>query len=161
MKFPIFTCAALGLAALGLSACGQQESAEPVETTPDGMPGVTVSDARLVLPAVSGNPAALYFDISYEGDDIAMIRGVHVDGAENAMMHATVESQGQTYMEELLQVKIENGETKKFERGGDHVMVMGLADTVKAGGTVEVTLTFIRGDKVSFPAEVLAAGDAR
>ena len=40
-------------------------------------------------------------------------------------------------------------------------MAMDLADTVTAGGTAEVTATFLGGDKVSFPAEVRAAGDDR
>ena len=38
---------------------------------------------------------------------------------------------------------------------------MDLADTVTAGSTAEVTLTFVGGDKLSFPAEVRAAGDER
>ena len=36
---------------------------------------------------------------------------------------------------------------------------MHLADTVKAGGTAEVTVTFVGGDEVKAPAEVHAAGD--
>ncbi len=39
-------------------------------------------------------------------------------------------------------------------------MAMDLADTLAAGGTTEVTLTFANGDKVSFDAEIVAAGDA-
>jgi len=53
------------------------------------------------------------------------------------------------------------GKTAKFEPGGNHVMAMGLDEALKAGDTTEVTLTFVGGDKVSFPATVLAAGDAR
>ena len=45
--------------------------------------------------------------------------------------------------------------------GGTHVMAMDLADTLAAGGETEVTVTFVGGDKVSFPAEVRAAGDER
>ena len=40
-------------------------------------------------------------------------------------------------------------------------MAMNLADTVKAGSKSDVTLTFVGGDKVSFPADVRAAGDER
>jgi hypothetical protein len=40
-------------------------------------------------------------------------------------------------------------------------MAMDLAETVAAGGEAEVTLTFVGGDKFSFPAEVRAAGDER
>ena len=40
-----------------------------------------------------------------------------------------------------------------------HVMAMELDDTLAAGGETEVTLTFVGGDKVSFPVEIRAAGD--
>ena len=160
MKKAILASAALAIAGIGLSGCGQ-EAAAPVETAPEGFPGVTVTDGRLVLPAVKGNPAAVYFDIAYEGDRVALIRAVSVQKSESALMHTTVEAQGQTFMEELLQVKLESGEPVKFERGGHHLMVEGLDETVAAGDTIEVTLTFLGGDKLSFPAEVLAAGDAR
>jgi copper(I)-binding protein len=39
-------------------------------------------------------------------------------------------------------------------------MAMDLSDDLKAGATTEVTLTFADGDKVSFPAEVRAPGEA-
>ena len=40
-------------------------------------------------------------------------------------------------------------------------MANDLADTVAAGSTADVTLTFVGGDKITFPAEVRAAGDER
>jgi copper(I)-binding protein len=83
-----------------------------------------------------------------------MIRAVEVAGAGSAMMHSSD-------MQELPQIAVPAGESAKFEPGEQHVMAMDLADTVAAGGTVEVTLTFVGGDKFSFPAEVRAAGDER
>jgi hypothetical protein len=38
---------------------------------------------------------------------------------------------------------------------------MDLDETLAKGGTAEVTLDFENGDKAVFPAEILAAGDAR
>jgi hypothetical protein len=40
-------------------------------------------------------------------------------------------------------------------------MAMELGDTLSAGGSTEVTLTFEGGDKLSFPAAIKAAGDDR
>ena len=40
-------------------------------------------------------------------------------------------------------------------------MAMELDETLAAGGTTEVTLNFVGGKEISFPAEVLAAGDER
>ena len=56
MRIPaILVAVAAGLA---LTACGSQ-SEPAAETDPDMMPGVSVENARLMLPAVAGNPAAV------------------------------------------------------------------------------------------------------
>lgn len=153
MKSGIFMGLALVCGTLGLAACGSGESEAPADATPDGFPGVTVSNARLVLNAVKGNPAAAYFDVAYKGGEIAVIRAVSVAGAGEAMLHTKD-------MTELLPPKVEDGTTFKFEPGGNHVMVDDVPDTLQPGGTVEITITFLGGDKTSFPAEVRAAGDA-
>ena len=77
---------------------------------------------------------------------------------ENVVLISASEWAG---MEETLQVMVKAGETVKFEPGGTHVMAMDLADTVAPGSQAEVTVTFVGGDKVSFPADVRAAGDER
>ena len=110
-----------------------------------------------MLPAVAGNPGAVYFDIANSSDRDRMIRAASVEGAGSSQMHVTEE----TGMQEILQVMVKAGETVKFEPGGTHLMAMDLADTLAAGGETEVTVTFVGGDKVSFPAEVRAAGDER
>jgi periplasmic copper chaperone A len=149
--------AALALAAATLlpAACG--EAPEQADTAPDAPAGIAVENARLMLPAVAGNPAAVYFDVVNTGERDRMIRAASVAGAGSSMMHVTNEDG----MQETLQVMAKAGETVKFEPGGKHVMAMDLADTVKPGSTAEVTVTFVGGDKVSFPAEVRAAGDER
>ena len=152
MTRAIWTAAALSIATFGLTACG--EEAPPVEEAPEAPEGITVSDGRLMLPAVKGNPGAVYFEVVNDGDSTRVIRAASVAGAGSAAMH-TAE------MQEMTQVLVNSGESAKFEPGGQHVMAMDLADTVVAGGKAEVTLTFVGGDKVSFPAEVRAAGDDR
>ena len=51
--------------------------------------------------------------------------------------------------------------TLAFAPGGLHIMAVSLDDTLAKGGTTDVTLSFDSGDKAVFPAEILAAGDAR
>jgi periplasmic copper chaperone A len=157
----VMAIALLGMATLALSACGQQAEA-PVEAAPEGLPGITISNARLVLPAVKGNPGAMYFDVAYDNaqaDRPAMMVGVSVEGAESAMFHSSREMAGRMYMEELMQVPVAHGETVSFKSGGYHVMAMNLADTLAAGDTTEATITFLGGDKASFPVKVNAPGD--
>jgi hypothetical protein len=160
MKSAILASAALALGTITLSGCGGQ-SADQTEAAPEGFPGITVSNARLVLPAVKGNPGAVYFDVAYKGDDTAVIRAAAVEGAKSAMMHEYSDWNGETVMGEMIPTPIKSGSTMKFEPGGRHVMAMELDDSLVPGGTTEVTLTFLGGDKFSFPAEILAAGDER
>jgi copper(I)-binding protein len=154
MTKSIWPALALALAAFGPAACGADA---PAEAEPGKVAGIEVTNAKLMLPAVAGNPGAVYFDIANISDENKMIRAVAVKGAGNAQMHMTTE----TGMAETLQMMVEQGKTTKFETGGNHIMAMDLADTVKAGGTTDVTLTFVGGSSVTFPAEVHAAGDER
>ena len=160
MKSTILAGALLAIAGIGLAGCGGGASDQVA--APEGFPGIKVSDGRLVLPAVKGNPGAVYFTVDYSGDDIAVIRAVDVAGAKGAVLHNTGKGpNGEMQMAELLNEKVENGKTLKFESGGNHVMAMGLSDTLKPGDTTEVTLTFLGGTMTSFPAKVEAAGSKR
>jgi hypothetical protein len=94
-----------------------------------------------------------------EGTEEQMMRAVSVQGAESAMFHETSEWNGQMDMQELLQVPVPAGESVVFEQGGKHVMAFGIEEGLEPGGEVEVTLSFVRGDKVSFPVRLLAPGD--
>lgn len=152
MKRGIWLAGALGLATAGLTACG--EAPTPADTAPKAPAGISASNARLLLPAVKGNPGAVYFDVTNAGEKNMVIRAVSVAGAASAMMHTPD-------MQEEAQVPVAPGQTVKFEPGGQHVMAMNLADSVAAGSTADVTVTFVGGATVSFPAEVRAAGDDR
>ena len=144
---------ALAVTAIAATACSEAPEQE-AQTAPEAPDGIAVTNGRLMLPAVAGNPGAVYFDVANSGERNMVIRAVDVQGAGSAMMHTGD-------MEEMSQVMVPPGETVKFAPGEQHVMAMDLADTVTAGGQAEVTVTFVRGDKISIPAEVRAAGDER
>lgn len=156
MKRSVWSAIALGIAALGPTACG--EAPEAAETGPKAPDGIAVTNARLMLPAVKGNPGAVYFDVANTGTEGRVIRAVSVAGAGSTMLHTTVEGGG---MQEATQVLVSPGETVKLEPGGKHAMAMDLADTVAAGSKADVTVTFVGGAKVTVPADVHAAGDDR
>jgi copper(I)-binding protein len=150
---------ALSLGALALASCGQ----EPMPTTDEstaGKEGVTITNGRLVLPAVAGNPGAVYMDVSYEGPSVAMIRTVEVTGAKSAMLHQTLGEEYVSKMEEVSQVRVDSGDTLKLEPGSYHVMAMGLDPSLKEGGSTDATVTFVGGDSVTVPLEIRGPGDA-
>ena len=155
----LFQAVLLATASLSLTACGEEPA--PVESEEaTGIPGLTVSDGRMVMNAVDGNPAAIYFKLSYDGDRGLAIRSAEVAGAESAMLHEYGENQGVREMMEALPINLRKGTELAFEPGSRHVMAMGLSPELRPGGTTEVTLTVSGGGKASFPVDIVAAGDA-
>ena len=156
----IFASAALALAAFGLAACGDEKAAE-ADASDATADGIAITDARLILPAVAGNPGAVYFTIKNDGERDRFIRAASVDGAQSAVLHQMGTWNNQPSMDEVFQVPVKAGQELKFEPGGLHVMANGLPETLAPGGTAQVTVTFVGGKTAAFPAEVRAAGDER
>ena len=143
-------------AALLLASCQQQAADKSsASANPDAKPGLSVDGGTLILPAVKGNPAAAYFAVSNRGGKGTEIAALHINGAEQVEMHETVNGS----MQKIDRLPIGPGETVTFERGGRHAMLFGLADTITAGGTTEMTIVFVDGDKVSTPLAVKSAGN--
>ncbi len=148
------------LASLPLVACGGE--AEAPEAPPEGtVPGIEISDARLVLPPVSGNPAAVYFDIAYSGDRGISITGAEVEGAGRTEMHDMMEYDFEMTMAQANDVALANGTEVSFEPGALHVMAFDLDEGLAAGDTTEVTLKISGGGRHKFDADVRAAGEER
>jgi copper(I)-binding protein len=159
MKSAFPAAAALAFAGIGLASCGSGGS-QSSEAAPEAPAGIAAANGRLVLPAVKGNPGAVYFDITNNGAQDTTIVGAFVDGAKTAMLHMSMSESGMASMRDMDQVPVAKGETVKFVPGGNHIMAMDLDPALQKGDTTEVTLTFSDGDKATFPANVLAAGDA-
>ena len=147
------------MAAVTLTSCG--DSTDAVEQAPEGAPGLAIENARLVLPAVGGNPGAVYFDLTYTGETNAMLSAVSVAGAQESMMHQYGEEDLKVQMIPLDPVPLTDGSNIAFEPGGKHVMAMGLSGELAAGGSTQVTFILDNGDKTTVDAEILAAGDER
>jgi copper(I)-binding protein len=141
----------LVLAALALAGCDR--AAEPVEKVAAGA-DLTISDGRLVLPAVAGNPGAAYFKVTNGTAEPASLAAASIEGAAKAEMHET--SGGS--MAPLTTLTIGPGATASFERGGKHVMAFGLPRSLEPGGTAQMTLTFAGGATATGPLQVEAAG---
>ncbi|MDP3905685.1 copper chaperone PCu(A)C [Novosphingobium sp.] len=153
-----FAPALLGLAVLALSACQQQPAGSAEATAaPEAKPGLTVTEGRLMLPVVKGNPAGIYFTLTNTGDKAGTLAAVSIDGAAKAEMHETKGGK----MSAVPQIEVAAGGTVRFEPGALHVMAFELDDKLAAGGTAEMTLTFADGDKLSVPLkiEARAAGE--
>lgn len=158
MNIKSLSAAVLLASSFTLTACGGAEEA-PVEV--DGIAGLEISDARMVLNAVEGNPAAVYFEAKYDGDRPFSIRAADVEGTGSAMLHTYGEWNLEVQMMDAGMIPMKKGDTVSFKPGDLHVMAMEPSADLKPGGKAEVTLIISGGDKHSFDAEILAAGDAR
>ncbi|WP_337192558.1 copper chaperone PCu(A)C [Novosphingobium silvae] len=161
MKFACPAAALLATVALALAlgGCGKApdsptQTNEATVSGPDAKPGLAASDGKLVLPVIAGRPGAVYFTVRNDGSVPATLAGVHLAGASKAEMHQTKGGS----MAPVESLPIDPGASVVFAPGGLHVMAFGLSDSVKAGGTTEMTLTFSDGDKLSMPLHVEAMG---
>lgn len=148
---------------LALAGCGQNtEQAAPAASesaaAPDAAPGVSVTDALVRLPAMAGRPGVAYFSAVLGSGDPRTIAGVHVEGVGRTEIHETVTENGVSAMKPVETVALEPGKPVKLQPGGMHVMLFDVADSLKAGGSTELTLTLGNGDKVSVPARIEGVG---
>ena len=156
----LLAAAALAAGTLTLAACsgGAEDQAKQADDNPTGL---VVTNARLLLPPVAGNPAAVYFDLKNDGKRAVAVRRADIADAKSATMHEMMEYDSKQIMADMGPMTIKQGETIKFEPGGKHVMAMGLSPELKAGGKTEMTLTIAGGDKVSVDVPVEAANADR
>lgn len=157
MKMIAMAAALCGAATLG--ACSSEPEA-PAAVEGE-VPGIAIDNARMVLNAVEGNPAAVYFDLTYSGDRGLTIRKAEVAGAGSTTLHDFGEYDFKVQMMEALPIAISNGSEVSFEPGGLHIMVFEPSPDLQAGGTAEVTLTVSGGGTHEFTADIVPAGDPR
>ena len=157
--------AALALAAAGLlpllPACSPAgESADPPQVAQSAA-RLTVTNARVVLPPVAGNPAAVYLDLAYAGAPGVSLTEVELAGAGMTMIHDYAEEAGKMRMVMTDAVPLAEGTPVSFAPGGLHVMALDPTAVLTPGGTAKLTLTLSDGTVTSLDVPVRAAGDER
>jgi copper(I)-binding protein len=160
MKFTRFAGLALVGTAFLLSGCGDNPA--PTEATADNQSAnLEITNARLVLPPVSGNPGAVYMDVKNIGDENVALRKAEVKGAGKTMIHNTMEVGGQMMMNEAGPMVIAPGSSETFKPGGTHVMAFDLDPSLTAGTKTKITLTIAGGKTSTGEVEVVGAGSDR
>lgn len=143
---------------LTLAACHGQPTPEANENLKQSVEQsarqTEASEARLVLPAVKGNPAAVYFKLTNLTGKPITLTGVSVEGAGMAMMHETKGGE----MAELKSLDIPAGQSASFAPGGKHVMVFDLGPSLVAGQKAKLTLKLADGGAVNATATIEAPG---
>ena len=152
-------------AALTLAACHKQEkqaaanasgsasaTSAALAKAPDAKPGLKLEGGRLVLPVLKGSPGAAYFMLDNSSGATVVLAAISIDGAGKADMHQSADDK----MTTVDRVEIAPGTSINFEPGKLHVMAFDLQDRLRPGGTVQMTLTFADGDKLTAPLKIEA-----
>ncbi|WP_296676160.1 copper chaperone PCu(A)C [Novosphingobium sp.] len=162
MSFIRFATVALPLFAgfAMLSGCqqqaGEQTQAVKATQTSDQPTDMEITDARLVLPAVKGNPGAAYLSIANQSSGTRVISSIAIDGTGRTEVHQTMG----TAMNAVDRVEIAPATTMTFKPGNLHVMVYDVSSTMKPGDTTKITISFASGGNLAAPMQIIAAGDA-
>lgn len=152
----IYAAVALSLSGLALSGCFQNAEVEGEEEVAP----IAASEGRMFLPAVEGNPAAVYFNLENTSDRAISVRRADVEGAASAELHDYMEYDD-TEMGSIGIVTVQPGETVSFEPGGKHVMAFEVSPDLQPESVTSVTLTMAGGKTMSFDVDVLPADAER
>ncbi len=114
---------------------------------------VKIEDAK--VSATTTDSTALYFMIKNDGEEDKLTHA-SAEGVKSVEIHETKMDGDVASMHAVKEVEVPASKTVKFERGGKHVMLMGLpAGGLKAGSHVKVTLGFEKAGNVTLEAPVV------
>lgn len=106
--------------------------------------GLMIKDAYVRSSTPTSKTGAAFFQIMNHGDQADRLIGVQSDVARRVELHTHIEdANGVMKMREVeAGFPIPAGGMHALERGGDHVMFMGLTQSLEQGSEITVTLTF-------------------
>ncbi|AXC48396.1 copper chaperone PCu(A)C [Paracoccus suum] len=113
-------------------------------------PAPTVADAY--ARSANAHAGAAFMTIHNPGAADCTLQGAQSTVAERTELHGHKEEGGVMKMVKVESLTVPAGGDLKLERGGNHVMLMGLEKPLKAGETVALTLDF--GPCGQVPADV-------
>lgn len=112
--------------------------------------GIRVEDAYARVSGETAKSAAIFMTLMNHSIEDDRLLSVTTDVADRAELHThTLDANGVMHMGEVTEgFPIIGQETHMLDRGGDHIMLLGLRRGLKQGDTVTVTLKFQRGEEL-------------
>ncbi|ATX81228.1 hypothetical protein Ga0123462_0353 [Mariprofundus ferrinatatus] len=115
---------------------------------------ITVEDAWVRMPPPVADTAAGYLTLKNSGDHDVEVVSVESDAATKPEFHSMSMHDGMMHMMKMDKVIIPAHGELKFESGGNHLMLTGLARPLNAGDHVMLTIKTADGGSVMVHAEV-------
>ena len=155
----------------GLSGCGSGDTTAPgggASATTSGTPAaaVTVTDAWVkAKPDLGSMPmTGAFATLKNTTNAPVVITSAESSASPVTELHETVTNAGQPAMQKVEGgFTLEPGATRELRPGGDHIMLMTLAEPLNPGETVTITLTTQDGQKIPFEAvaKTFTGGDEK
>lgn len=152
--------AALGLCA-ALSPLAAHAEAGADATVQAEANGITIADAYARSAGKMAKAGAAFMAVTNSTGTDDRITEARSDIAERVELHTHIVTDGVARMTKLEEgIPVPAGETVMLERGGLHVMFMGLRQGMEEGGTVKVTLVFENAGEipVAIPVDLARGG---
>jgi len=111
---------------------------------------INVSDAYIRASGPSAKAAAGFMVLHNNTHASVTLIGAETDVAKMAQLHTHIMENEVAKMREIEGgITIPAGESHVFERGHDHVMLMGLTETFEEGKVIEITLKFQNSEPIT------------
>ncbi|MFN7223004.1 MAG: copper chaperone PCu(A)C [Paracoccaceae bacterium] len=111
------------------------------------------------VPSAAAMSAAGYLQIENTGLDADKLIGVEADFAKMPMLHlSSVDANGVATMNHVEALDIPGQSTVALQRGGYHIMLMGLKMPLTAGASLPATLIFEQAGRVEIEFKVEPMG---
>ena len=112
--------------------------------------GIHAEDAYARIASEGAKSVAIFLTLTNHSTDDDRLLSVTSDAADRAELHThTLDANGVMHMGEVTKgFPIAGQQTHMLDRGGDHIMLLGLKQGVKQGDKVTLTLIFQRGEKL-------------
>jgi len=116
-------------------------------------PAITVHDAWARLPMGGRTMTGVFVVVENAGAAPRAIVSASTDAAEKVELHEMKNEGGMMRMSPVKQIDVPAKGKVELKPGSYHVMIFGIKGTPAAGDTMNLTLTFDDGTKVSTPAQ--------
>jgi uncharacterized protein YcnI/copper(I)-binding protein len=116
--------------------------------TSGGTPSIGLS-APWTRPASAGGMGVGYVKITNDGSEPDTLLGASSDVAERVELHeTTISDDGVASMKPVSSVEVAPGKSIELKPGGLHLMLIGLKEAIKEGGSVKAKLNFKKAGAV-------------
>lgn len=117
--------------------------------------GIIIEDAYARVSRPGAPTGAIFFTIYNTSVEPDRLVGVASPVAQMVEIHTHIDENGIMKMRPVEDgLAVPAGGTRELKRGGDHVMLMGLAQTLEDGATVPLVLTFERAGELVLDVQV-------